>query len=132
MNAFRNGVFLGDISFSPNGTSTPDSTYTRGSLKGLVSTITYSATGKYVVTFTSKFRFPATPNFKVGRHIEDLTNWFDAVVLGSYDSTNRQLTIQTHRSGTAGGAGGAAVQASSGAARITLAVYAVNSGVRNG
>lgn len=125
--ALQNEVILGSLAFSPNAASTPDSTYTTGSLVQVVSSLTYSATGKFVIVFTSKLRFYTAPHFVVSAMWEDATNWFDVAFLGAYNNTTRTLTIQTHRSGTAGGAGGAAVQASSGAAKILLAMIARNS-----
>lgn len=44
-------TILGYLEFSPNAGSAPDSTYTKGSLKGYVDTLAATSTGLYTITF---------------------------------------------------------------------------------
>lgn len=118
----QNEIVVGDLSFSPNTAADPSSTYTTGSLKGAVTSITYSATGIYTIVFASKFRFPSAPNFVVHGLIENTTNYFSCNQVGAYNATTRTLVIQAHRAGTP-----YEVPASAGVAAIKVVALARNS-----
>src|SRR5574343_1450767 len=81
-------------SFQCNATSDPASSSFRGTLSGF--TVTYSATGKFVVTIPNGWGAVAKPVIKVSNCCKDATNTnrFSTVLLGDYDATNRQFTIQ--------------------------------------
>jgi hypothetical protein len=84
----------GWFEFAVNGTSDPSLTTLVGPLAPHVSALTYSATGKIVVTFKSTFKFPAnSPKFFVCNTSDSGTLWW-CFQLAVYDATNRQMTIQ--------------------------------------
>lgn len=117
------GVTSGSFCFSPNTSSDPDSTYTQGDLKRFITSIVYSATGIYTVTFTDKFLFPSTkyPMFTVSPQVENMTEHF-AVCSQAYVAATRTLIINSHRNGTA-----RIVPASTGAARIVVSFSVIDS-----
>lgn len=119
----------GWFSFDINSTSDPSTSSFVGSLKRYVSTVTYATTGKFVITFTTDFRFPTFPRFVISSVCADATtNGYVAVQLGAYDTTNRQLTVQMLKpNNTAFQAATPAAASSTGAASIVIDVKANNS-----
>lgn len=113
---------FGWLAFFPNGTSDPDLTAVEGPLKRWVSSIAYSATGGYVITFTSDFAFATMPEFSVSPYCDGASNWFDVFVDGAYSQTTKALTVRAHRAGT-----GNAVAASANA-KIVVTMLVNNTG----
>lgn len=92
---FTPNGYLGNFRFDVKGTSDPNTSSWSGSLKRFVSTVAYSATGKYTITFTSDFRPANTPFFYLSTITDGTTGVFAAVQVGDYDATNRQVVVQT-------------------------------------
>lgn len=113
---------VGELSFSPNGTSNP--TLIVGSMAKYVTSIAYSATGIYTITFNSRFRFPVPPHFMCSALVESLANYFAVIQVGTYDTVNKVLVLQAIQAGS-----GYAVPASSvaGTARVNVATFVRNS-----
>ncbi len=114
------GDVIGALVFAPNGASNP--TTITGPLARFVSSITYSATGIYTITFTSEFVFANTPVFFVDQSFDVIANYFSANQIGAYNTTTRVLVVQTNRSGT-----GQQVAAGTGAL-VKIAMYAQDTG----
>lgn len=91
--SFHPECFIGDGMFRPNGSSDPVLSECQGSLVGLF-TPTHSATGDWLITMDSHFKFPVAPVIVVGRVCKDMTtNLFQALQLGAYDNTNHRFHI---------------------------------------
>lgn len=93
--AFSPNPIVGALRFDVNGTSNPSTSTISGSLSRFVSSIVYSATGKYTITFTSDFKPTTAPNFAFGTITDATTGVFCVVQVGNYDLTNRTLVVQT-------------------------------------
>jgi hypothetical protein len=89
------------FSFQCNATSNPSSTTFRGP-KGLIFTVTYSATGVFTIVFDASHTFPNIP-YEVEAHPQAAvlaTDWFDCYVAGEFNIATRTIVVQAHRSGT--------------------------------
>lgn len=89
----RPEVKLLDGGFFVNGTSNPVSTTHFGQLKGLM-TITYSATGKFNVTFGPGISFVGTPIFNVGISMKAGDTAVDIKQLGAWNNSTRTVVFQ--------------------------------------
>lgn len=100
---FHPETFLGWGAFRPNGSSAPDLTVLRGSLKGLF-TPTHSATGDWLITMDSHLKFPEAPVIVPGRICKDMTtNLFNVLQLGDWDNANHRFHLgATQDDGTSG------------------------------
>lgn len=110
-------------SFQTNGTSDPSSTTFRYP-RGLVFTVTYSATGVFTVTLPAGLTLPSQPySIVVGAQFAVLaTDHFVVGVLGETTlTTTRTIVIQAHRNGTG------QAPANTAGNRINFAIFATNS-----
>lgn len=108
-------------SFAPNGSSAP-LVASNGGPPGLKAfTVAYAATGQFTVTLPGGLNVAGTPTIVVSAQCADLTEYFEVVTIGAYNSTARSFVIQAKRAGS-----GREVAAAAGA-RIHFAILFNNS-----
>ena len=85
---------LASLAFKTNGTSDPSMTTATGSMKRILTSITYSATGILTIIFDAGWNFPETPTWLVtARCADQSTNAFIPVVK-SWTNSTRTLVLQ--------------------------------------
>lgn len=94
-------VCVGWFGFFPNGSSDPALADVFGPLARFVSSISHTGTGAYTITFSSDFGFAQTPEFGFDGAAVDISSWYAIQTIGRYDVKNRQISLVTHRAGTA-------------------------------
>ena len=150
---FKNEVYVGDISFSPNGTDDPDYAYTTGTLSGYLTLsggnvyVKHESTvGLYTLQFTNRFIFPDTVHFIVGATCDTsvttgsgatlkFSNVFNVCKAGKYDTATRKLQVQTYKIAMPASTTERTVceyipvdvPSSTGKAKVNIAVFARNS-----
>jgi len=75
VNGMNPYTVLGYLEFSPNSTSDPDATYTKGSLKGYVNTLVHTSTGLYTITFKKGTMLGPRVRFIITAVINGTTYW---------------------------------------------------------
>jgi hypothetical protein len=123
----RPGPVHGAFRFATNGTSDPSLTTMTGSMKNLVTTNTYSATGVYTIVFDAGFTFADFPVWIPQAHCADQSTNAFIVVVQSWTASTRTLVLQLLKPDTA--AWQASAPPSAGTNNwVQVAMFAVNSG----
>lgn len=95
--------FTSWFGFAPNTASNPLSASYFGPMKALISSIAYSATGIYTVTFKSSVSFVGKPHFSVQGQADAGGTLWAATLLGpTWANATKQIVIQAYSGSVAG------------------------------